>query len=263
MLKKGEKKGQITIFIIVGIVIVVGILLFFLFRKGVIPIPGGGKSEENPVSYMESCIEPKIKEAIEIISSQGGYINNNLNIRFKFDEDKEAKNISYLCYNQNYYLSCINQEPMLIQHLKEEIKTYIKKDVENCVRNLKKSLENSGYEVDMNYRDFSIELIPKKVLVTMDMDVTFSKSGETSTRDNFKFAVASRFYDISIVVQEIVSQEARFCNFEQLGYMLFYPDYNIDKFRTGESTTIYSVADRETKEKFRFAVRGCVIPPGF
>ena len=257
------EKGQVTIFIIIAIVIVGVFLLFFLFLKGIVPVPGGGKPEENPSNYLQNCIEPKVTEAVGLLSSQGGNINPELSLSFKFNSDKEAKEISYLCYNQNYYLPCINQEPMLIQHLKSEIKTYIKKDVEDCLSSLKKSLENKGYAVDLSYRDFSVELVPEKVLIIIDSKMSFSKSGESSIIDGFKFSVASRFYDIAVVSQEIISQEARFCNFEQLGYMLLYPEFNIDKFRTGESTTIYTVEYRESREKFRFAVRSCVIPPGF
>ena len=78
-----------------------------------------------------------------------------------------------------------------------------------------------------------------------------------------KTVVYTRFYDLAIVAQEIVSQEARFCNFEQVGYMLIYPEFAITKFRTGKSDTIYTIKSKESGERFRFAVRSCVIPPGF
>ena len=45
--------------------------------------------------------------------------------------------------------------------------------------------------------------------------------------------------------------------------MLLYPEFNIDKIRTSDLITIYSVEKKESGEKFRFAVRSCVIPPGF
>jgi len=152
---------------------------------------------------------------------------------------------------------------MLIQHLKDEIHSYIEEEVDACVEDLKKSLEARSYQVDMDYNGFEINLIPKKIAVNVDMVITSSKSGESSKRDNFKFIVPSRFYDIAVVVHEIISQEARFCNFEQQGFMLFYPQFDIDKFRTGDGITIYEVKHRTSKENFKFAVRSCVIPPGF
>ena len=255
-------KAQITIFIIVGIVLVSLIALFFFFRDGGLP-DIGGTGDVNPDSFLDSCMEEKIKETIGILSAQGGHIKSQLYLDFKFSDENLPTNISYLCYNHNYYLPCINQEPMLIQHLKEEIYNYISEDVENCFDDLTASLENQGYVVDARYSGFEVELMEKKLVVNVDGELTLTKSGETSKKKGFKIIVPTKFYDLAVVVQEIVSQEARFCNFEHLGFMLFYPKFNIDKFRTGDGTIIYTIEHRDSKEKFRFAVRGCVIPPGF
>ena len=254
-------KGQVTIFIIVGILIISLVAMFLFFRTGI--IPGIAESPEtNPNIFLDSCMEDKIKETIRIISSQGGYIENPLHKTFKFEDESIFTNISYLCYNQNYYLPCINQEPMLIQHLKDEIKNHISEDVENCFDELTLSLEKQNYVVDAKYRGFEVDLMDKKVAVKIDGEIALTKSGETSEQEDFKIIVSSRFYNLAVVAQEIVSQEARFCHFEHLGFMLFYPEFNIDRFRTGDSIIIYTIQHRKSKEVFRFAVRGCVIPPG-
>ena len=251
-----RKRGQITIFVIIGLLIVAAIALFFLFREGI--IPGiGGIGGKNPRSALQNCIENKLQETTDLISKQGGYINPNLYKKFNYEK------IAYLCYNENYYLSCINQEPMLIQHLKDEIKNNINTKVEECFNQLKSNLENAGYEVDGIYRDFDVELVPKKVIIDIDAEITTKRNEETSTEKDFVIIFPSRIYDLAVVAQEITSQEARFCNFEQTGYMLLYPQFNINKFRTGDGEIIYTVEDRKTQEEFKFAVRSCVIPPGF
>lgn len=257
-----KRGGQVAVFIIAGMIIVAGIVFFFLFRGNVVSKIGEGQ-EINMNSFLDSCIEDKTREAIEIIGLQGGLVNNPLSKEFKFEEEEVFRNISYLCYNQNYYLPCVNQEPMLIQHLKKEIENYISKDIENCFKDLTSSLEKQNYIVDVKYNGFEVELIPKKIIINLDGEIVLTKTEETSRQEGFKVIVPSRFYDLSIVVQEITSQEARFCNFEYLGYMMFYPQWNIDKLRTGDSTIIYTVEHKDSKEKFRFAVRSCAIPPGF
>ena len=97
-----SKKSQVTIFIIVGIMLVALLLAFFLFRGGISSIQGGGAIEENPESFMASCLEPKLNEIVDILSKQGGHLQNDLSINFQFKDEEEA-DISYLCYNQNYY----------------------------------------------------------------------------------------------------------------------------------------------------------------
>jgi len=257
-----KKGGQVTIFIIIGIVIISAIALFLFFRTGISLDIGKGR-EINPTSFLDSCIEDKVKEAVEIISLQGGYISNPLHKTFKFEDEKEFRDISYLCYTQNYYVPCVNQEPMLIQHLEDEIKSYISDEVNLCFDRLTSSLKKQNYDVDETYRGFEVELMPKKVIINIDAELTLTKSGETSKEENFKIIIPSRFYDLAIVVQEIISQEARFCNFEYIGFMLLYPEFKIDKFRTSDSTIIYTIGHEDSEEKFRFAVRTCVIPPGF
>lgn len=254
------RRGQVTIFIIIGIILIGSTGLVILWKSGILPNFSGSK-EINPNLFISMCLEEKVKDTLEIISLQGGYIENKLNKTFQFDNEI-ARDISYLCYNQNYYLPCINQEPMLIQHLKKEIKNKIAEDVENCFDELKLSLEKQRYEVESEYNGFEIDLAQKKIIINIDGKMIISKSGETSINKNFDFIIPSRFYDLAIVVQEIVSQEARFCNFEYLGFMLAYPNFEIDRFKTGDSTIIYTIQHRDSLEKFRFAVRGCVIPPG-
>jgi hypothetical protein len=256
-----KNKGQMSIFIIAGISIIVILSLLFIYRGELIP-QLNYKKETNPNFFLDSCIENKIKEAVEIISSQGGYINNNLTKKFKFENEEYFTNISYLCYTHNYYLPCINQEPMLIQHLKNEIKGFISKEVKNCFDSLSLDLEKKGNVVDAIYNGFDIDLTEGKIIVEIFGKITLTKSGETSKQDEFKIIVPSKFYNLAIVAQEIISQEAKFCHFENLGFMLFYPKFNIDVFKTGDLTTIYTLEHKDSKEKFRFAIRTCIIPPG-
>lgn len=252
-----KKRGQITIFIIAGILIISIIALFLLFRKGVVPEIPGTSIGENPESFLESCIKDKITENIKTISSNGGYIENELHLNL--DDEK----ISFLCYTDNYYTPCINQEPMLIQHLKDEIKNSVKNDVRSCFDKMAESFDKKGYSVSARYNDFEVNLIPKKVVIDIDAELTLTKSGETTSKKNLRVIVPSMIYDLALVSQEIVSQEAKYCNFETTGFMILYPEFKINRFETSELNTVYTVTHKKTNDKFKFAVRGCVMPPGF
>jgi len=256
-----KKRGQTTIFIIIGALIVLLGVLFFIFRAEVVPTLSG-KQELDPNKEFSSCIEERVRSSIDLISKQGGYTSNKLNLSFQFANEEKA-DISYLCYQQNNYLSCINQQPMLINHLKKEIKNDISEEVQECFNEVVSSLKNKGETVEENYRGFDVNMYSDRVVVVVDGEITAHKSEASSKYSGLKTVVYTRFYDLAIVAQEIVSQEARFCNFEQVGYMLIYPEFAITKFRTGNSDTIYTIKSKESEERFRFAVRSCVIPPGF
>ena len=255
-----KNEGQMTIFIIMGILIISAIVLFFLFR-GQVTIETTGKPEENPESFLKSCLEDKIKNAIEDLSLRGGYANGKPNLNFKF-ENEFQKNITYLCYTQNYYVPCVNQKPVFLEDLKTEIKNHISSDVKNCFDEMTKNFARKGYSIKTNYKGFSVDLLPKRVIVQTDSDISLTISGETTKDEDFKIVIASRFYEIVNLVQELVNEEAEFCYTENLGINLVYPEFIVDKFKT-QGTIVYTVEHTESKEKFRFAVRGCVIPPGF
>ncbi|MFH1586150.1 MAG: hypothetical protein ABIB79_05265 [archaeon] len=256
-----KHKAQVTIFIIVAIMIVALIIMFFLLRSK-LPSSIGGKPEVNPNAFLQTCLEDKVKETINLISEQGGYTEPKLYRTFKFEDKESYKNFSYLCYTMNNYLPCINQEPMLIQHLKNEIHDYIKDDVDECYSNLGMSLRDRGYVVDARYNGFDVNLQERKIIIKINGNLKLTKSGETTPLKDFKTVFSTRFYDLAIVVHEIISQEAEYCHFDVSGFSLFYPKFKIDKFRTSDLETIYTVEHRDSGERFRFAVRGCVIPPG-
>ena len=255
--------AQVTIFIIVGIIIISAVALVLILRSDILPDFGGG-GETNPQSFLETCLEDKLNEGVRIISEHGGNINPVLYKRFKFEGETSYTNISYLCYTQNYYVPCVNQEPMLMKHIKEEIHDYIAQDVSACFNELKDSLENQGYRIDepnSNYNGFDVELAEKKIIINIDGELTLTKTEQTTKQQDFKIIIPSRLYEIAFVVQEIVSQEATNCEFD-LDYIRFYSDYDINKINTLDSSEIYVVTDKKSLNRFNFAVKGCVIPAG-
>lgn len=258
-----KNKAQVTIFVIIGIILIATIVLFLALEKDVIVPETGGKPETNIRSVFESCLEDKIKETVKIITEQGGYLNNTLNISFKFNGETQIRNISYLCTTIKVYFPCINQEPMLMNHLKEEIERDISTQVKICFDEMASNLENQGETVEANYNGFEVEIIPRRINVKVDGEITSTKSGQTTTQRNITGIFQSRLYEIANVVQEITAQEANYCNFELLGFMLFYPEFEIDKVTANQFTSIYTVKHKKGIERFIFAIRSCALPPAF
>jgi len=257
----GNRFGQVTIFIIIGIIFVSSVGLFFALRTGIIGDFGiGGQGEKSVNSFLNTCLEEKVKEASKKLSLGGGYFENSLNINFKFSNEDDAQEISYLCYNKNDYLSCVNQEPLLFKHLNREIKNYVSEEVEICFDKMLESFKNEGFEVSGNYGGFDVELKPREIVLQTDSEVTLTKSDETTTQKNFEVLVSSRLYELTKVVQEAVNKESSICDFNYLAYTLLYPEFDINTFRTNDLSKIYTIEHEESDEKFIFAVRGCVLP---
>ena len=256
-----NKRGLAVIFIIIGVLIVVAVGLFFLVKYA--KLPSTSKSNElNPDSYLEICIEKKVKQAVDIMLLQGGYINASFYKYFQFSESSMASNISYLCYTQYDYLPCVNQEPMLMNHVNNEIKNYVSSSVQSCFIDYINDLESQGYVTNYDYNGFDLILAPSKIIMDIDGKITFEKGESSSTQNEFQVITPTMFYDLLSVAQEIVSQEARFCNFDYIGFMQLNSEFEILKFKTSDFITLYRIKNKNSDEEFRFAIRGCVIPGG-
>ena len=250
-----RNKAQVSLWIIVAVVLVAAVVLFFLFRGKIEP-PSFIEKLPEPQSYIEKCARENTEKAIEIILPQGGYLQP--------ENYKLYKNIKvgYLCYNKNYYSSCINQEPLYVKHLEEEIKSYITGRIKDCFHNLEQEYRKKNYQVSSGDLSLDVRLNPKQVNIEINKKFEISKNEETKRYEKFKVLVASPIYDLAVIAQEIVNQEAKFCYFEYLGFQLLYPAYSIEKIDLGGETKIYSVKEKISGKQLNFAVRSCAMPAG-
>ncbi len=246
-----SKRSQVAIFIIIAILLVVAIVTIFMFWKPIVTRP----DTSDPELYIKECMKDSIKEAVTLLPKQGGYIAPELTLLHK------GENITYLCYNQGFYKPCINQRPLLIEYEEEGITKYIQGNISGCFSSLKKGLEDNGYDVSMGDMKIKTELQSKRVIVNAERKLTLAKGGATKNFNGFEVKVSTPLYELSEIAMEIVNQEAQYCNFENLGFMIIYPEYDVRKENV-DGSLAYTIKDLETQQEFKFAVRGCVMPAG-
>lgn len=250
------KKGQISIFIIVGVMLIGAVVLFFLvFSSGDISI--GKERDFNAESFVSTCIRESVRKNVDIMLPQGGFSNPQ---DYKLYQDIK---VPYLCKNVNYYEPCINQYPRYITSLKEELEDNMNTDMQECFISLDAELASRGYSY--NGGDFDIDAILKQgfVEVVVYRDMEISKDGSSQTIKSFSASVSSPLYDLGYVANEIARQEAKYCYFEYVGFSLLYNDFDIMKTAVSDSTKIYSIKDKLSEKVMNIAVRGCAIPAGF
>ncbi len=258
-----NKKGQVTIFVIVGILLVAIVGIFFLMKADIIPTPGGENPDEDPVGYLETCIEAKVLEGKNLIMKNGGYtdFDKEPTMDFMAAGETESSELAYLCYSSlGGEFPCVNQEPMLIQHLKTELKDFVGEEVEECWDKLMKSLTSKDNVVDTTEQTFEIRLTPNKIIVDIAGELILTKKGVPSVQKYFEVIIPSKFYDLAIVVQEIVSQEGSECSFDTLKYHQLHREYNFNVTTVSDGAEVYRVEHEKSKEEFTFAIKGCANP---
>ena len=248
---KSGKKAQTALFVIIAVVIVAGVALFFFLKPGINILP----KVTEPQGYLENCIKEAASDALNILGSQGGFLNSFNYVNY------DGSNVSYLCYTDSYYTKCVNQQPMLKSNIESEITNYVLLKVQKCAAELKSQLEKKGYSVTTGSLSLSTTLQPKKVVIDVSMPLTISKE-ETKTFGKFQSILLSPIYEQSMLAQDIVNSEISYGDFEQLSYMLYHQETDIEKKMVGDDT-IYTLEDRASGKKFLFAIRNYVLPAGF
>ncbi len=253
----GNKRGQVTIFIVLAVVIVAGIGIYLLISSKVTTIKPTYKSSENPNEYIADCVGGIVREKVTPILKQGGYAKPKLYLTYN------DINMSYLCYTILNYYTCINQEPMYIQHLEKEIKKEIKSDVESCFETLSEDYKKKNIVVNMGETsELNVELQDRKIAVIIKKDVSLNDKGDIKDFKEFKTITNSPTYNLARVAMEIVSQEAVFCSSQYLGYQTLYPWVKIKRTDVKSESKVYNIIDRETGLELNMAIRSCSLPAG-
>lgn len=244
-----SKHGQVTIFIIIAIVVVALAVLIYMFYPQI--KTGLGLEEKNPYQFIQSCLDTDLKNTIETLSLHGGSIAPEHYIVYN------GENIEYLCYTNEFYKSCVMQQPMLKEHIEKEIETNIKGKAEECFDELEKT-----YEGSLRKGGFEIELLPKRVIVSFNHSLTLTGE-ESKTYDKFRIVLDNNLYELISISNSILNWEARYGDAETTSYMNYYHDLKVEKKKQIDGSKIYILTDRNNENKFQFASRSVAWPPGY
>jgi len=162
MLEKRGKKAQATIFIILAIaVVVVGLVVFVLYKVAIIPSSTEGKEITEVRSYINEKTEKATFDIAYLIGKQGGYAilpNKSL--------ITEKKSIAYALYfDQNQLPSKEVVEKQISDYIKSSLIFYLNEDysLDNnsnlILKDYKINFDWNSLQVETNLEDNSIFVI--------------------------------------------------------------------------------------------------------
>jgi len=252
-----SKRSQVTIFIIYALIIVVVIAIIFLLRIRSNPIIQV-IDENNPQGSIETCTRQAVDEALERITVNGGDITPGYALPYRND------NIVYICYSADFYKPCSYQRPLLVEHIEREITDYITPKIEDCFEKLKFRLQESSTSVDETLGvEVLTNLFPKHIEIKINKHFQIVRGEPTISFENFKIDLVHPIYDFADIAREIGNQQAKYCYFDSLGYMILNPSFDINETINGNYDKVYVLTERATNHKYQFAVRSCPLPAGF
>ncbi|MFH0870863.1 MAG: hypothetical protein V1866_07480, partial [archaeon] len=155
--KRGEKKGQLTIFVIVGLValVIIGIFFIYIGKNNASDdlTPDSVPDEFKPVSnYVQSCIHQLGTEAVKKMGAHGGYIDpldkeiTPVNLKYDSADQTRSELVSLTGDSGSvvpYYLHVpgkagpnqfsFSSSAPTIENMQYQISAYIIRELPGCV----------------------------------------------------------------------------------------------------------------------------------
>jgi len=201
-----KKRGQVTVFVIIGIFIILGFLLFFYLKEKTtiftpdVVIP----QEVAPVKrYVESCIQDIGEKAIIRLGMQSGYVEIPENIAMNPGAYISVGGPIKLPY---WYLNGMDTSPKLID-IQSQISDYVSENLKSCLRNFS------------DFNQFIIEekgeiktktvIAEEEVVITADYQLVIKnkKGDKITTLSEYTTSVPVRLKRIYRLAKRIMESE--------------------------------------------------------
>lgn len=223
------KRGQITIFVIIGIVIVVGGLIFIGINKiGDSSLGSGGEDVQD---FIEECASSSLEKITFYTGLGGGYIFT--------PENSNSYGIPYY-YNKGEILIINNED------LEEEMEYYFNQEMKLCLN------EFEGFDdikITADELSSKIKIEDTQVNLNLDFIVNIEKSETAYTLDKFNdITLSNNIGKINKLANEIIQEDISdqglclTCIYEKIKR----EDLNVDIFEM-ENDYVISITDEENK----------------
>lgn len=218
-----SKKGQVTIFIIIGVLIAVGVLAVFLFKSHRSDVTS--KELKKGEEYYLSCLSDRAKLGISLLGQQGGYIYTE-NIKFhpgstympsSSQLDFYGNPIPYwLFVSGNNIL--VEQKPSIDQ-MERELSRFIYEGLGSC--NFK-DLNNAGIFVDVFDGKVSAKINPNTVEILSTNSIFINFENQSASVNNHKISIRTKLGDFYSLASKLYDKEKEEAFLEEYGLDVLY-----------------------------------------
>ncbi|MEN9626128.1 MAG: hypothetical protein RL557_456 [archaeon] len=182
-----NNSGQVTIFIVIGIVIVIALMIYFFARDN---LSQTLNPDVQPVyQFVDDCVKKTTADALYEISTTGGY--------FFAQELSTDNHIAYYFYNEKNLMP--SQEK-----IEEEINVYINTMLFFCTRNFE---DFPDYTIEQGDVQTHTVIEDEKVRFTIDYPLSIQKGESSYSFESFHYEVPVRLGIIYTVVEKIMEEQ--------------------------------------------------------
>lgn len=200
-----SSKGQVALFVIIGIILVVTIGLIFYFysssldkstEKQVTKETDLDDANRNVRAVVETCLNNVGKEGIILMSNSGLYI-------------KPKEYVSYFDYQVAYLYDRGSNRVPTIEVMEKQLDDYVNENIENCIV--------TNYEIEFLSEPVTkTEILDDKVLFALELPIKMKYKNSFSDINGYTTEVPLRIGKlrnevINEVVNQMVKDKVRLC----------------------------------------------------
>ncbi|MEA3430643.1 MAG: hypothetical protein U9R08_05200 [Nanoarchaeota archaeon] len=176
------KKGQMTIFITIGVIIMLlGFTILFLYQ---FPRSTSEKSMSDIESFVQQCVKDVTNDGLNLLSLQGGYIYPTNFLQTSYQK------ISY----------DLPEKPIMQQ----ELNKFVEQGLPKCI-NIS-MFESFGYSISLEPATAESSINDKVVLVDVNLPITIVK-GQTSKKiEHFQAKSSTRLGHVHSIIKDLRKQ---------------------------------------------------------
>ncbi len=165
------KKGQVSLFVIVAVIVTVVLLVYFVSKNGFENVD----PEVEPIyNYAQECLSSVTEEAVYYIGQTGGY--------FGVPEFAYQDSIAYYLYD--------NRNLMPSKELVErELETYVNFIMPFCLNGFE---EFKDFEINEGRLDTKVDIRKEEVNFNVNYELSIIRGENTYSINNFRNSIESR-----------------------------------------------------------------------
>jgi hypothetical protein len=181
------KKGQITIFVIVGIFVLMAAAVFFFLAKDstIESVEDVLPAEIGPVKlFVDSCLKKTVREGVIEIGRNGGY--------YRFNETIPNFHLKPYYFYEGQVLV-----PSL-ELVENQLELYVEQKLPYCTDWFKALPE---FDVKINSLKANAKILPEKVIVGINYPLEVNQKNQTTELSEFKHELNTRLGTIHLFLE--------------------------------------------------------------
>lgn len=186
---KYDIKGQISLFIVIGVILILGAIFLISFTSNEVPLFSDDQSSSTIRNHVQACIEIEANQAIQLIANHGGWLYKPIASEVFIDRDTPSflvemargykdpgdAEIPYWVYIEDNEIktNIPNYDKENDKYsLKNQLKRYLDENLEeNCIREFRDF--EDAYDIDYDPKDINhkVTFTNEEILISLDLPI--------------------------------------------------------------------------------------------